>query len=156
MVNRKCIVDILGLMVNAASLRRQSASPRPAARSRQIRGAFDRNASTAISFAAFMIVVAPPPASIAARATRRAGNFSRIRRFERERRDLGKIKPLRRPFDTVRPGQAMRDRHPHVGRRQLRDHRAVAEFDQAVNDRLRVDQHVDLHPTATQTGDAPR
>ena len=78
-----------------------------------------RNAATAISFAALRTVVAP-----AARVHCRAGDPQRrkplgIGRLERQAGDLGEIEPRRRPVDTVRPGQAMRDRHPHVGRRRV-------------------------------------
>ena len=60
------------------------------------------------------------------------------------------------PVNAVRPGQAMRDRHAHVRGAELRDHRSVAKFDQAVHDRLRMHQHVDLIRTAARTNDAPR
>ena len=40
----------------------------------------------------------------------------------------------------------MRDRDAHVVRAEMRDHRAVAEFDHAVDDRLGVHQHLDLRP----------
>ncbi len=38
----------------------------------------------------------------------------------------------------------MGDRNAHVGRAELRHDRAIAELDQAVHHRLRMDQHVDL------------
>ena len=54
------------------------------------------------------------------------------------------IEPLRRPIDPFRPGQTVGDRDAHVGAAELRNERAVAEFDQPVHDRLRMDQDVDL------------
>ena len=42
------------------------------------------------------------------------------------------------------------------GDTQLRHHRAVAEFDQPVHDRLRVNEHVHLLRLAARTDDAPR
>ena len=36
------------------------------------------------------------------------------------------------------------DREAHVGIRELRDRRTVAEFDHRMDDRLRVDDHVDV------------
>ena len=57
-----------------------------------------------------------------------------IRRLEGELPDLGEIELGRRPDDSIRPSQAMRDRRAHVGTAELRDHRAVTEFDHAVHD----------------------
>ena len=44
----------------------------------------------------------------------------------------------------VGPGEAVRDRHPHVRRTELGDQGAIAILDDAVNDGLRMDDDVDL------------
>ena len=48
------------------------------------------------------------------------------------------------PAHPVRPVEAERDRQAHVGRRGLRDRRAVDELDHRVHDRLRMHDDVDV------------
>ncbi len=59
-------------------------------------------------------------------------------------------------IDALRPGKAVGDRNPHVGGSELSYQRAIAEFDQAVHNRLRMDQHVDLRRTEAKKDGAPR
>ena len=56
----------------------------------------------------------------------------------------------------VGPGQAQRDRQPHVRRAGLRDRRAVDELDHRVHDRLRVHDDVDAVEAGRRTAGAPR
>ena len=58
-------------------------------------------------------------------------------------RELREIEPLRRRRHALGPGQRIGDRRAHVGRAELGQHRAVGIVDQAVDDRLRMDQDVD-------------
>ncbi len=89
------------------------------------------------------------------RSRRAAAGLQRVDR-EAERRKALEIRPLegqaaegseiRRPNprdDPVGIGEAMRDRRAHVGRRHAGDQRAVGEGDQAVDDRLRMDDDVE-------------
>src|SRR5436853_1361214 len=46
--------------------------------------------------------------------------------------------------DPCRPSQAMRDGDSHVGTSELRNERPVTKFDQPMNDRLRMNEDVDL------------
>ena len=102
------------------------------------------NSRTAISFAALRMVGAAPPAASARRAIASAGKRHRVGLLEGQRRHAGEIEPRRRRRHARRPGQAMGDRDAHVRRAELRDHRPVAEFDQAMDHRLRVDDDVEL------------
>ena len=47
-------------------------------------------------------------------------------------------------FMRAGQGQAICNRDAHVRRTELRNHRAVAEFDQTVDNRLRMDDDVEL------------
>ena len=81
----------------------------------------------------------------AARIKGRPGDAERrepiaIRPLERQNADRREIEPPNRDRIPLRPGQAMGDRRPHVGRAQAGQHRAVGELDQAMHDRLRVDR----------------
>ena len=67
-----------------------------------------------------------------------------IGRLEGQFAHLCQIEPGRRPIDALRPRQTMGDRNAHIGRTELGHHRAIAEFDQPVDHRLRMDQNVDL------------
>ena len=130
---------------------RHRASPRPAPESRQSRAAGRQIRATAISLAALRTVGAAPPAASARRASASAGKRIEIGLFEGQRRDAGEIEPRRRRPHAHRPGQAMRDRNAHVRRAKLGDDRAVAELDQAVDDRLRVNDHIErLRPQREQ------
>src|SRR5262245_51926663 len=64
--------------------------------------------------------------------------------IEREGRLPREIQPLGGARNAARPSQAMGDRDAHVGTAELGDERAVAEFDEAMNNRLRVDEDIDL------------
>src|SRR5581483_3917984 len=46
--------------------------------------------------------------------------------------------------DSVRPSQTMRNWRAHIGRTELRHHRAIGELDHSMNDRLRMNENVDL------------
>src|SRR6516165_10654772 len=101
-----------------------------------------RNSATATSFAALSAVGAAPPASRARLATRRAGNRVgsgsskvKVAVFARSSRGAG---------PASRPGQAIGNRYAHVRTPELRNHRAVAVLDQAVHNRLGMDQDIDL------------
>ena len=153
---RAASIDILRFRHGIAGARRPRASPRPgpAMPPKPIRP--PTNSATATSLAALSTVGAAPPASSARRASASAGKRSgsgsskvSVPISARSSRGAGAV-------DALRPGQAMRDRDPHVGRAELRDHRAVAELDQAVDDRLRMHQHVELRRAQARTGDAPR
>ena len=83
------------------------------------------------------------------------GKPYRVRRLEGEVRHMREVE-ARRARHARRPGEAVRDRHPHVRRTELGDQRAVAILDDAVNDRLRMDDDVDLVGRQSRTDDAPR
>ena len=102
------------------------------------------NAATATSLAALRMVGAAPPVSSARRPSASAGNRSGSGASKVSVADLGEIELGGRTVDPGRIGQAMRDRDAHVGRAELRHHRAVAVFDHAVDDRLRMHQHGEL------------
>ena len=48
----------------------------------------------------------------------------------------------RRP--SIRVGKRILDRQSHVGNAQLRDDRAVSQLDHRMNDRLRMNDHIDV------------
>ena len=127
------------------------ASPRRALEFRRSRAASSTNSRTAISFAALRTVGAPLPAASARRASANAGKRIGSGSSKVERRDAGQIEPRRRRLHAHRPGQTMRDRNTHIGRAKLGDHRAVAELDQPMHDRLRMNDHVErLGPSANR------
>ena len=66
-----------------------------------------------------------------------------IERLERPVARGGPVERHPHPRHPVRPVQPERDGQPHVGRRALRDRRAVDEFDHRVHDGLRVHGHLD-------------
>ena len=57
-----------------------------------------------------------------------------LRRLETQGRDLGKIEPRGWGIDSVRPSEAMGDRHSHVRRAELGDQSAIAKLNQSVYD----------------------
>ena len=67
----------------------------------------------------------------------------RIGFLEGERGDTGKIEPRRRCSHAYRPRQTVGNRNPHIRRPELSDDRAVAELDQAMDDGLRMNDHVE-------------
>ena len=85
-----------------------------------------------------------PARSSACRASASAGKRSVSGASKVKLADLGQIEALRRPVDPPRPRKAMRDRNAHVGGAELRHHRAVAEFDHPMHDRLRMHEHLDF------------
>ena len=53
-------------------------------------------------------------------------------------------------------GQRVLDRHPHVGRRDLRDHAAIGVFDHGMHRGLRVNHHIHLRRARNRTASRPR
>ena len=102
-----------------------------------------RKAWTAISLAALSTVGAPPPRISASRAMRSAGNRRSSGGLEGQAADRRQVEPLGRRGDAARPGQRIGDRRAHVGRAEMRQHRAVAIDHEAVDDRLRMHDDVD-------------
>jgi hypothetical protein len=89
-------------------------------------------------------VVAPDPVRNACQASPSAGKRSRSG-FSNVRLPIScKVEAFGRAVDAVGIREAMCDRDAHVVRAEVRDHRAVTEFDHAMNDRLRVHQHLNL------------
>ena len=63
--------------------------------------------------------------------------------LERQRADFGEVERAHRDVDAVGMVQRVGDRHAHVGMAEVRERRAVAQRDHAVDDRLRVHDDVD-------------
>ena len=104
-----------------------------------------RNACTATSLAAFSVHGAVPPARAASRARRRQRERLLVDRLERQRpRRSTRSSGAHRDVDALGVVQRVGDRHAHVRVAEVRERRAVAQLDQAVDDRLRVDDDVDL------------
>ena len=80
------------------------------------------------------------PARKARRASCRAGKRSGSGGSKSSRPSGAQVELGAPVAEPAGPAQGVGDRDAHVGRAQLGQHRAVAEVDQAVNDRLRVDQ----------------
>ena len=76
--------------------------------------------------------------------------------LERQRADLGEVEPPHRDVDAVGVVQRIGDRHAHVRVAEVRERRAVAERDHAVDDRLRVHDDVDALVRRCRTGGGPR
>ena len=85
------------------------------------------NSSTAISFAALSTVGAPLPDCNAWRASASAGNRTGSGASKVRFDICAKIEARGAASMRVRPGEAVGDRHPHVGRTELGDQRAVAD-----------------------------
>ncbi len=64
--------------------------------------------------------------------------------LEGQGRHPGQIEPRRRGRHAHRPSQAVRYRDSHVRGAQLSNHRSIAEFHQAMDDGLRMDDDVQL------------
>ena len=90
------------------------------------------------------------------RARRSAGKRTGSGGSKVSRPTSAEIEARRRRRHPLRPAQGVGDRDAHVGLAELRQHRAVAERDQAVHDRLRMDQDVDPVLGAGRTGGGPR
>ncbi len=75
----------------------------------------------------------------------------RARRLEFEFREAGEIEWRESALDAIWPGERVLDREAHVGAAELREDRAIDEFDHRVNDALRVHDHIDaIHADAKQ------
>ncbi len=114
------------------------------------------NSATATSFAALSTVGAAAPGLERYPGESQGREARRVRLFEAQGRGAGEVEPRRRPHHALGPSQAICDRDAHVRASQLGDERAVAEFDQAMHDRLRMDQDVDLLGWQRQTDGALR
>ena len=66
-----------------------------------------------------------------------------VGRLEVEPRETGKVERRAWRRHPLRPGERAGDRDAHVGRSELCERRTVDELDQAVDDRLRVDENLD-------------
>ena len=121
-----------------------SSPPRPCARWRETEFCRRENAGTAISLAALSTAGSVPPVVPASRARRSAGKRSGIGRFESERAHFREVERLEAVRQPVGIGHRVLDREAHVGMAQLRELRAVDEFDQRMDDALRMHDHVDL------------
>src|SRR6202012_1555314 len=64
--------------------------------------------------------------------------------FEGELRQLREVEPRAWCRNTVGAAKPMGDRCARVGRAELRKYRAVGVIDEAVHDRLRMDDDVEL------------
>ena len=101
--------------------------------------------ATAASLAALSTAPAVPPAARRLPApVSSAGNRSRSGGSNSSCNGSRPIQPRRDPSRPLGPGQGILDRQLHVRRAQLGHHRAVDEFYQRMDDRLRMDHHVDL------------
>ena len=67
-----------------------------------------------------------------------------IRGFEAERAERGQIEALGRSMHALGPGQAIGDGRAHIGAGHLREDRPVTQMHEAMHDRLRMDQNVEL------------
>ena len=115
-----------------------------------------RKASTATSLAALSTAVVPGAARKACQARPRPGKSassgaSKVSAAIRRKSSLRGA-----ALDALGPGQADRDRHAHVGRAQLRDHRGVGELHHRMHDALRMNHHLDLLGRRRRTDAAPR
>ena len=144
MVNGERLVDILGFRggISRARPPPSVASTSSAMPPKPIRPAI--KAATAISLAALRMVGAAPPVSSARRPSASAGKRSGSGASKVSEPTLARSSLAAGPSIRRRPGQAMGDRNAHVGRAEMRHHRAVAVFDHAVDDRLRMHQHGEL------------
>ena len=102
------------------------------------------NSATATSSAAFMTVGAAPPVSMTRRARSMAGKRTGSWSSNVNWRTCARLRRAAAPVDALRPGQAMGDRRAHVRGAELGHHRAVAEFDHAVDHGLGMHQHVEF------------
>src|SRR5579862_9739133 len=67
----------------------------------------------------------------------------RVRSLEGEGRHLSEIE-ARGTTHALGPSKAVRNRNPHVGRSELGDEGTVTILDDAMHDRLRMDDDIDL------------
>ncbi len=115
-----------------------------------------RKACTAISSAAFRLAQLSPPSRAASCAWRRQGKRwgSGARKSSRPARTRSRNSTPA----AMRCGQAsaLSDRHAHIRRGQLRQHRAILVLDQRMHDALRVHHHLDLVLRACRTARWPR
>ena len=102
-----------------------------------------RKAATATSFAALNAHGNVPPSSPALRASASSGNVSRSGAWNSSVRPAGEIQRRDRRRRPLRVGERVRDRHAHVRIAEMRQRGAVAEADERVHDRGRVDDDLD-------------
>ena len=129
------------------------ASPRPPRRCRGSRGGRSRNSADRHLVRRIQYGGCPAarPQGLARQAQR--GEAHRVgRRRSRAVPSADEVEPRHRGRHALRPGQRMGDRRAHVRRAELGQHRAVRILHQAVDDRLRVDQHLDPVFAAARTG----
>ena len=88
-----------------------------------------RNAWTAISFAAFRMHGAVPPASAALRASARHGNVASSTGSKLSVPSVARSSGRTPVSAALAAAQRVADRDPHVGRPEVREHRAVGERD---------------------------
>ncbi len=103
-----------------------------------------RKLSTAISFAAFRMVGVLPPACKAVAGEAQAGKTPVIRLFERHLIQIRQIQAPGWRSNPMRPTQRMRDRRLHVRRRQMRQNRSISIGYQAMHDRWRMHDDIEL------------
>ena len=133
------------------------ASPRPAAAISRKPMRPARNASTAISLAAFSTVGAAAARRQApGAASRNAGKRSSSGASKDERADARQDRAARSALACGRARQGCRRWACACRAAHLRQHRAVAIIDEAVHDGLRVDQDVEPLGRRPRTDDAPR
>ena len=115
-------------------------SPKPIRRSRK--------AETATSLAALSAVGAPPPERSASIARPSAGKRSRSARSKVNRPSAARSGAPNPGRDSVRIGQAVRNRSAHVRRRHAGDQRSVGKGDEPMHNRLGM--HDDIEPVGWQ------
>ena len=103
-----------------------------------------RNSATATSLAAFSTIGRPTSPCERPKRQRQAGEPRRVRRLELEPAGAGQIERRERRRPALRVRERILNRQPHVGHAELRDDRSIHELDHRVDDRLRVDDDVDL------------
>ena len=103
-----------------------------------------RKAATATSLAAFSTDGANPPSAKASRARRSEGKRPESGRSKVSGAEVREIEARGRAVDARRPAERIGDRHPHVRRAELGQHRAVAIAHHRMDHRLRMDDDLDL------------
>ena len=115
-----------------------------------------RKAATATSLAALSTAGARAARGERGIGQRRQGNASQVGRFEIQPPMRQQVEAGDARLDPSRPGESDRERRAHVGQAQLRQRRAVDEFDQRMHQALRMHEHVDAIARQRRTGGAPR
>ena len=115
-----------------------------------------RKAATATSLAAFSTIGANPPRTRASRARRSDGKRPESGRSKVSGDRSREVQPRRRARRCATASPARGDRHAHVGRAELGQHRAVAIGHHRMDHRLRMHDDLDLRRPAGRTAGAPR